>query len=198
MDFKVKYTQSAMPFKQMENIATFLSALSKVPNFRSFDLFSTVDLFEAKNIPQVIRCILACKRFAEIEAKSKGIENLNNNNFNSPKENHSKDNTEGLNEKIEGINLSKDEPEIQGESEIEIEKESFDSEIENGSFENIQQEELEEENEESKTIKTDEIVEEMIQPEVELVENDLQSTEAEEYETFTTENPGTFEIQVSN
>ena len=65
-----------MPFKQMENIATFLHALSKLPNFRSFDLFSTVDLYEGKNMSQVIRCILACKRSAEKEAMGRGIESL--------------------------------------------------------------------------------------------------------------------------
>ena len=75
---KVKYTHSAMPFKQMENIASFLAALMKIPTFRSFDLFSTVDLYEGKNMAQVTRCILACKRFAEREEEllARGVESL--------------------------------------------------------------------------------------------------------------------------
>ncbi len=54
-----------MPFKQMENIAVFLKGVSQVPGIRSFDLFMTVDLFEAKNLEQVKRCLMAWKRTSE-------------------------------------------------------------------------------------------------------------------------------------
>lgn len=54
-----------MPFKQMENIAAFLKGASEVPGIRSFDLFMTVDLFEGKNMEQVKRCLMACKRVAD-------------------------------------------------------------------------------------------------------------------------------------
>lgn len=52
-----------MPFRQMENINLFLSAIEKwgVPKF---ELFQTVDLYENKNIIQVIDTIFAVSRNA--------------------------------------------------------------------------------------------------------------------------------------
>ena len=47
-----KINDGAMPFKQMENINSFLAAAGKygVP---TTDLFQTVDLYEAKNMNAV-------------------------------------------------------------------------------------------------------------------------------------------------
>ena len=63
--YKVKWTTTSMPFKQMENIAAFLKGLGQVPGIKSFDLFVTVDLFEGKNLEQVKRCLVAWRRAAE-------------------------------------------------------------------------------------------------------------------------------------
>ncbi|KNC76782.1 hypothetical protein SARC_10735 [Sphaeroforma arctica JP610] len=53
-----------MAFKQMENINYFLTAIQKygVP---IFDTFQTVDLFEAKNMLQVVNCIHSLGRTAQ-------------------------------------------------------------------------------------------------------------------------------------
>jgi hypothetical protein len=50
--------KSKLSFKLMENISAFLRA-SRAFNIPEFDLFSTPDLFEGKNIPQVITTIHA-------------------------------------------------------------------------------------------------------------------------------------------
>ena len=63
---------SSMPFRHMENIAAFNAALLTLPGFRSFDTFATVDLYEGKNMAQVVRCILACKRLHERMAAEVG------------------------------------------------------------------------------------------------------------------------------
>jgi len=49
-----------MPFVQMENIGNYLSACKSL--LASHDLFQTVDLYEAKNLNQVVQNILALKR----------------------------------------------------------------------------------------------------------------------------------------
>ena len=54
-----RVNRSRMPFKQRENISFFLSACSKRLGIMSGDLFTTSDLYEAKNIPQVQRGIRA-------------------------------------------------------------------------------------------------------------------------------------------
>jgi len=41
-----------MPFKKMENIANFLKAIRAL-GMKEFEMFSTPDLFEEKNLPQV-------------------------------------------------------------------------------------------------------------------------------------------------
>eukprot|EP00030_Apusomonadida_sp_AF-17_P005882 a676558_125.p2 GENE.a676558_125~~a676558_125.p2 ORF type:complete len:153 (+),score=43.57 a676558_125:32-460(+) len=58
-----KINASALPFKQMENIGAFLAAIADwgVPAPSSFQ---TVDLFEAKNMNQVVLCIQAVSRKA--------------------------------------------------------------------------------------------------------------------------------------
>ncbi|XP_064404347.1 muscle-specific protein 20-like [Halichondria panicea] len=58
-----KINESKMAFKQMENIGNFLDACVTygVPKT---DLFQTVDLFEAQNIPQVVNGIHAVGRKA--------------------------------------------------------------------------------------------------------------------------------------
>eukprot|EP01028_Stygiella_incarcerata_P012385 TRINITY_DN757_c0_g1_i5.p1 TRINITY_DN757_c0_g1~~TRINITY_DN757_c0_g1_i5.p1 ORF type:complete len:352 (+),score=171.68 TRINITY_DN757_c0_g1_i5:149-1204(+) len=58
-----KIHKGKMPFMQMENIQTFVDAARKygVPEH---DLFVTVDLFEAKNIKQVVQCVFSLSRVA--------------------------------------------------------------------------------------------------------------------------------------
>ncbi|TYZ64200.1 hypothetical protein PybrP1_005502 [[Pythium] brassicae (nom. inval.)] len=52
---------SPMPFKQMENITAFLRACRAV-GVAEFDLFETVDLFELKKVPLVVKCVHALGR----------------------------------------------------------------------------------------------------------------------------------------
>jgi hypothetical protein len=75
-----------MPFKQMENISMFLTALEKVGGFKPYDLFSTVDLYEEKNMKLVKRTILSFKAICDrkgLKVKlmsttaSKNVENFN-------------------------------------------------------------------------------------------------------------------------
>ncbi|CAJ1408210.1 unnamed protein product [Effrenium voratum] len=47
---------SKMPFKQMENVTAFIKACRSLGVLEK-DVFSTVDLFEAKNLVSVQRCI---------------------------------------------------------------------------------------------------------------------------------------------
>ncbi|RLN95297.1 hypothetical protein BBJ28_00012483 [Nothophytophthora sp. Chile5] len=54
-------TKSKMPFKQMENVSAFLKAC-RVMGVNEFDLFETVDLFELKDLGNVVRCIFALGR----------------------------------------------------------------------------------------------------------------------------------------
>jgi len=49
------------PFKQMENVTRFINAARKL-GVAEADLFTTVALFELKNLGQVVSCILALKR----------------------------------------------------------------------------------------------------------------------------------------
>jgi len=55
-----KISQSAIAFMQMQNIASFLTACEAM-GVRSSDTFQPPDLFEMKNISQVITCILALR-----------------------------------------------------------------------------------------------------------------------------------------
>lgn len=59
----IKFAESKMPFKQMENIGKFLGKLNEV-GVPAHDHFMTVDLFEAKNLEQVINCIFSLSRHA--------------------------------------------------------------------------------------------------------------------------------------
>ncbi|KAJ3038288.1 Calponin-3 [Rhizophlyctis rosea] len=61
---QIKIAKSKMPFKQMENIHTFLERM-KALGVPSYETFQTVDLYEAKNINQVIDSIFALSRNAE-------------------------------------------------------------------------------------------------------------------------------------
>jgi len=54
--------KSGMSFVQMENIGKFLTALQEHFAFKASDVFMTVDLYEAKNLGQVVNCILMLKR----------------------------------------------------------------------------------------------------------------------------------------
>ena len=63
----VKYKKSAMPFVQMENISHFLRACEMPPlSMPSHDRFLTVDLYESKDPAQVIQCIAAFSRRANV------------------------------------------------------------------------------------------------------------------------------------
>jgi len=52
------------PFVQMENIGSYLKACQQL-GLAQHDLFQTVDLYEAKNMGQVVNNILALKRKVE-------------------------------------------------------------------------------------------------------------------------------------
>ncbi|KAI9998595.1 hypothetical protein PInf_003144 [Phytophthora infestans] len=54
-------TKSKMPFKLMENVSAFLKAC-RLMVVNEFDLFETVDLFELKDLGNVVRCIFALGR----------------------------------------------------------------------------------------------------------------------------------------
>ncbi|KAG3087612.1 hypothetical protein PI124_g17795 [Phytophthora idaei] len=54
-------TKSKMPFKLMENVSAFLKAC-RIMGVNEFDLFETVDLFELKDLGNVVRCIFALGR----------------------------------------------------------------------------------------------------------------------------------------
>ena len=53
--------KSKMPFKLMENVSAFLKAC-RVMGVNEFDLFETVDLFELKDLGNVVRCVFALGR----------------------------------------------------------------------------------------------------------------------------------------
>src|SRR5436190_241191 len=56
-----------MPFVQMENISHFLRACQMPPlSLQPHDVFLTVDLFEAKDPAQVLQCLGAFSRRANI------------------------------------------------------------------------------------------------------------------------------------
>ncbi|KAL1925772.1 uncharacterized protein VTP21DRAFT_655 [Calcarisporiella thermophila] len=60
---EVSYRESKMPFVQMENIAAFLRGAEKL-GMPKHDLFQTVDLYEGKNMVQVIDTIFSFSRHA--------------------------------------------------------------------------------------------------------------------------------------
>jgi len=60
-----KIETSKMSFKMMENIGNFCTALHDVFGVPVADCFMTVDLFEEKNMTQVVQSILALKRKLE-------------------------------------------------------------------------------------------------------------------------------------
>jgi len=59
-----KINTGTMSFKQMENINNFLSGCEAL-GCKKMDLFQTVDLYEAQNIPQVVNGIIALGRKAQ-------------------------------------------------------------------------------------------------------------------------------------
>lgn len=60
-----KINTSSMAFKQMENIGNFLDAVSRTMNIPALDMFQTCDLFEDKNMNQVVNAIHAVGRGAQ-------------------------------------------------------------------------------------------------------------------------------------
>ncbi|OJJ49259.1 hypothetical protein ASPZODRAFT_1438260 [Penicilliopsis zonata CBS 506.65] len=68
----VKYKQSSMPFVQMENISHFLRACQMPPiSLPPHDVFLTVDLYESKDPAQVLQCVSAFSRRANVLQPSK-------------------------------------------------------------------------------------------------------------------------------
>ena len=66
-----KINNGRMPFMLMENIGFFLDAVT-ASGIVTADKFQTVDLYEAKNMVQVIRCIHAYARANGHNITSKG------------------------------------------------------------------------------------------------------------------------------
>ncbi|TPX37054.1 hypothetical protein SmJEL517_g00866 [Synchytrium microbalum] len=64
----LKYKKSPMPFVQMEQINTFLKAAGRL-GVPDQELFMTIDLYEGKNLPQVIDSLYSLSR----HASSKGF-----------------------------------------------------------------------------------------------------------------------------
>lgn len=59
-----KINETKMAFKQMENINNFLDACDKQFGMVKIDLFQTVDLYEAGNMPNVVNTIFGLGRKA--------------------------------------------------------------------------------------------------------------------------------------
>mmetsp|Transcript_43447 Transcript_43447/g.70486 ORF Transcript_43447/g.70486 Transcript_43447/m.70486 type:complete len:184 (-) Transcript_43447:245-796(-) len=57
-----KTSKSKMAFAQMENINAFLTGLRNTKMIEEFETFQTIDLFENKNFPQVLKAIHALGR----------------------------------------------------------------------------------------------------------------------------------------
>merc|ERR1712055_322150 len=66
-----KFKEKGMPFVLMENIQSFLKAV-KAYGVPDNEVFQTVDLFEAKNIPQVVLCIYCLARTTQRHPEYKG------------------------------------------------------------------------------------------------------------------------------
>ncbi|GBG30485.1 Calponin-1 [Hondaea fermentalgiana] len=59
-----KIHESSMPFKQMENIQSFLRACRSELGMAEFDLFTTADLYDGKSIVNVTNGLVAFSRAA--------------------------------------------------------------------------------------------------------------------------------------
>ena len=64
----IKFNESKMAFKQMENIGNFLGAIEEFGVSKA-DSFQTVDLYEAQNMPAVINGLSALARKAQSKGK---------------------------------------------------------------------------------------------------------------------------------
>lgn len=60
----IRYKSSTMPFIQMENISAFLTFSATKLRIPQHDLFQTIDLYERKNIFQVVQAIHTFSRYA--------------------------------------------------------------------------------------------------------------------------------------
>lgn len=67
-----KINPSKMAFKMMENIGNFLSACEQY-GLKKADIFQTVDLYEAENMPQVINAIHALARRVNVMSPGRGM-----------------------------------------------------------------------------------------------------------------------------
>lgn len=63
-DSPIRFKKSKMPFIQMETIAAFLSFCSTRLAIPQHDLFQTIDLYERKNVSQVVQAIHTFSRYA--------------------------------------------------------------------------------------------------------------------------------------
>lgn len=68
----VRFKHSKMPFIQMENIASFLRFSRETLGVPAHDLFQTVDLYERKNVFQVVQSIHTFSRYASTYIKTHG------------------------------------------------------------------------------------------------------------------------------
>ncbi|ADM11248.1 calponin H2-like calcium-binding protein [Encephalitozoon intestinalis ATCC 50506] len=67
----VKYKESKQIFVQRENICSFINGLKKL-KMNEYELFQTNDLFEAKDLKQVVICLYALSRQLQKEKIFKG------------------------------------------------------------------------------------------------------------------------------
>ena len=67
-----KINESKMAFKMMENIGNFLSACEQY-GLKKADIFQTVDLYEAENMPQVVNAIHALARRVNVKSPGRGM-----------------------------------------------------------------------------------------------------------------------------
>ncbi|KAH9411743.1 putative calponin [Ordospora pajunii] len=67
----IRYKQSNQIFVQRENICSFINGL-KTLNMNEYELFQTNDLFEAKDLRQVVICMYALSRQLQKEKRFEG------------------------------------------------------------------------------------------------------------------------------
>jgi hypothetical protein len=72
-DQAVKFNDSKLPFKQMENINRFLDGAQRIIQCPANDLFQTVDLYEQKNPTQVLTALFSFARYAASYREKHGL-----------------------------------------------------------------------------------------------------------------------------
>ena len=66
---------ATMPFKKMENIANFLKGMRAL-GMKEFEMFGTGDLYDEKNVPQVVNAIHALGRLLQTTMPDSGLPTL--------------------------------------------------------------------------------------------------------------------------